>query len=265
MPEYKLVALDLDDTLLNSNLNISDGNREAINKAKELGVKVTISTGRMYRSALAIAKELDLKSPLITYQGALIKDPVSEQTIVHRPLPMQQALEVIDLGYQRGYPINVYVNDNLYIDHITPEAEHYARTSEVPLNPVGDLRKFLREEPTKVLFIGHNEELDDFHLELQEKYPQLHITKSKSYYLEVMHPLATKGHALQYLAAILDIPMEQVIAIGDSYNDVDMINAAGLGVAMGNSWDKVKEIADYVTYTHDEDGVAKVINKFILD
>lgn len=264
MTQYKLIALDLDDTLLNSHLDVSVKNREAILKAKKQGVEVTLATGRMYRSALPIARKLQIDIPLITYQGALIKDPRNDEVIINRPVPMDYAMEIIERGYQLGYHTNVYLDDNLYIDKVTDEAISYANIAKVPLNPVGDLRKYLKEEPTKILFIANKELLDVFYQELTEIYPHLHITKSKKFFLEVMHPLAAKGHALKYLSESMGIAREEVIAIGDSYNDVDMLRFAGLGVAMGNAWDDIKKAADYVTDTHNHDGVAKVIDKFVF-
>lgn len=265
MSNYKLIAMDLDDTLLNSHLDISIGNREAIQKAKAAGVKVTLATGRMYRSALPFAKRLQIDIPLITYQGALVKDPSNGDILVNRPVPYDEAMEVIERGYQLGYHLNVYLDDNLYVDKVNQEALQYARNSQVPLNPVGDLRKFLKEEPTKIVFIGDEELMDNLYKELTIKFPQLYVTKSKRYYLEIMHPLATKGHAVKDLAAVLGIKREEVITIGDSFNDVDMLKFAGVGVAMGNAWDDVKKAADYVTDTHNHDGVAKAIKKFIFE
>lgn len=265
MNSFKLIAIDLDDTLLNSQVILSAKNKEAILKAQAIGVEVTLATGRMYRSALPVARELQIDIPLITYQGALIKDPISGRIFRHRPVPIKYAREILDRGYQLGYHINIYLDDQLYVDRETAEAVEYSQNSKVPLNVVGDLRKYMSAEPTKILFSADPALLDSLGQELSVKYPQLHITKSKNYYLEIMDRLASKGQALNDLAISMGIAREQVIAIGDSYNDIDMIRFAGLGVAMGNAWAEVKKIADYVTDNHDNDGVAKVINRFILN
>ncbi|RYD07145.1 hypothetical protein N752_00755 [Desulforamulus aquiferis] len=130
---------------------------------------------------------------------------------------------------------------------------------------MGDLLKFLNQDPTKVLVVGDEALLDNLWREMAQHFGEsLHITKSKPHFLELSHPQATKGHALDMLAKGWGLNREQVIAIGDSYNDLEMIEYAGLGVIMGNARQDVKDKADYVTNSNEEDGVAEVIKKFIL-
>ncbi|ABO51558.1 Cof-like hydrolase [Desulforamulus reducens MI-1] len=262
---YKLLAIDLDDTLLNGQLKISSRNKEYIKRAQEAGIHVTLATGRMYCSALRYAKELELNLPLITYQGALVKEAQTGEVLLHRPVPLVLAREVIQRGSQLGYHINVYVDDTLYVEKITPEAEVYQRISGITAHPVGNLLDFLQEDPTKVLMVGGIEELDRLGEEMRCQYgTSLHICKSKPHFLEFSHPQATKGLALDTLAKGWGLTAEQVIAIGDAPNDLEMIDYAGLGVVMGNGEPEVKAKADYVTHSNEEDGVAEVIAKFIF-
>ncbi|GAB6159291.1 Cof-type HAD-IIB family hydrolase [Desulfotomaculum varum] len=265
MTKYKMLAIDLDDTLLNSRLEISQRNQEYIRRARQAGVQVTLATGRMYCSALPYARQLELNLPLITYQGALVKEAGTGETLIHRPVPLELAREVIRLAQSRGYHINVYVNDTLYVAKLTPEAENYRRISGITPHPVGDLLAFLQEPPTKVLLVGEPEALNRLGQQMQQYFAgRLHVTKSKPHFLEFSHPAATKGHALDTLARRWGLTPQQVIAIGDAPNDLEMLAYAGLGVVMGNALPEVKEKADYVTLTNDQDGVAEVIARFIL-
>lgn len=266
MSKYRMLAIDLDDTLLNCRLEISPLTKEYIGRAREAGVHVTLATGRMYRSAQPYARELGLDLPLITYQGALVKEALSEEVLLHRPVPLELAREAIRLVNRLGYHINVYVNDQLYVEKITPEAEKYRQISGVPVYPVGDLLKFLDQDPTKVLVVGDEAKMDQLWKDMGKHFgDSLHVTKSKPHFLELSHPLATKGHALDILAKGWGLNREQIIAIGDSYNDLEMVEYAGLGVIMGNANDEVKGRADYVTCSNEEDGVAEVIKKFIFE
>lgn len=262
---YQLIAIDLDDTLLRDDLTISRANKRAITEAVKRNKLVIISTGRMFKSALPFAQELGLHHPIISYQGALVKTADTGQVLVERPVPLELAQEVLHIGYARGIHINVYLNDTLFVDGITEEGIGYANLARVELNPVGDLRRFLTADPTKLLFIGEPAHLDKLLTECREKFAgRLYVTKSKPHFLEFMHPQANKGGALEELGRIFGIAREEMIAVGDSYNDLDMIEYAGLGVVMGNARDEVKKVADYVTLDNEADGVAHVIEKFLL-
>jgi Cof subfamily protein (haloacid dehalogenase superfamily) len=260
---YKLVAVDLDDTLLRNDLTISERAKRAIQEAMARGTLVTFATGRMYRSALPYALDLGLDLPLITYQGALVKYTDGRQ-VCHLPIPLTVAGEAIELGKQFGIHINVYVNDELYMEEATHWGKDYASKVRVPINLL-DLPFGLRQEPTKILFIAEPEKLDEAAGELAKRFSDLiNLTKSKDIFLEISHPKATKGNALKELAESLKINREEVIAIGDNLNDLDMINYAGCGVAVGNAVQTLKEAADLVTKMNDDDGVAEVIEKLVL-
>lgn len=265
MIKHKLLAIDLDDTLLNPQLKISPRNKEYILRAREAGVQVTLATGRMYRSALPYAKELAINLPIVTYQGALVKVAGTGQVLIHKPVPMDLAKETIAWGKRLGYHINIYVDDTLYVEKVTPEAEAYQKISGITAQPVGDLQKFLQQPPTKILFVAEPKELDAVSKEMGAHFgTSLHICKSKPHFLEFSHPEATKGHALDALAKQWGFTAEQVIAIGDAPNDLEMISYAGLGAVMGNAQPEVKAKADYVTSSNEQDGVAEVIAKFIF-
>jgi Cof subfamily protein (haloacid dehalogenase superfamily) len=265
LSRFKLIAIDLDDTLLDDNLQVSGRTREALKKAADKGVIVTIATGRMYCSALNFARDVGIDVPIITYQGALIKNMISGEVLVNRPVPLELAVKVLAAGYKAGVHMNVYLNDKLYVDSITPEGQAYAKLAGVEMNPVGNLIEFLQEDSTKVLYIGEPHKLDLLQKELQTQLgDRLYITKSKPNFLEFMHYQATKKHALQTLTEKYGVKREEVMAFGDSYNDLEMIEYAGMGIAMDNSHEEIKKKADYIADTNNNDGVAKVIEEFVL-
>ncbi|RDV84196.1 Cof-type HAD-IIB family hydrolase [Ammonifex thiophilus] len=261
----KLVAIDLDDTLLDPELKITPRTRRVLQEIERRGVRVVLATGRMYRATAPYAAELGLKGPLITYQGAWVKNFPGEEELLHLPVPLDLAREVLDYLYPLGFHLQVYVNDTLCFSRLTPEGERYACMCRVRPRIVGDLRRFLREPPTKVLMVAPEEEIDRLLPELEARYRSvLSVGKSKPYFLEIAHPRATKGEALAYLAEYFGLRPEEVMAIGDSYNDLPMFRFAGLAVAMGNARPEIKAEADFVTASNAEEGVAEALEKFVL-
>lgn len=263
----RLVAVDLDDTLLDSGLKISPECRQSLTEVRKMGVHITLATGRMFCSARPYALELEMDVPLITYQGALVKNAVSEEVLYFCPVPC-------DLGYraarevrEKGFHYQTYYDDRLYMERLTPEGEAYARLAGVePVIEPALLDLIKTREPTKIVIINNDAgRLRQLQAYLTGKLgPVAHITLSKPNFLEVMNPEATKGKALQKVAEYLGIDRSEVMAIGDSYNDLDMLTWAGIGVAVGNAHEEVKAAADFVTASNDEHGVAEALHRFII-
>lgn len=261
---YRLLALDLDDTLLNNDGKISLRNREAVRTVQARGVVVTLATGRMYRSARVFAEELGMVVPLITYNGALVKDNAG-RVYLDRPLPLPAARAALGLAREHGIHVNLFLDDELYVDRDDEWTQRYQRASGVCPRLVPDLSEVLTREPNKVLFMGEPEEIASVRPTLAATLGAgAHITSSKPGYLEIIHPAVSKKSGLEYLLATLGISAEEVIAVGDNYNDLEMIGLAGLGVAVANAPAEVRAQADYVTAANNEDGVAQVIEKFLL-
>lgn len=262
----KLIASDLDGTLLNNACFITERTKEAIRKAREKGVLFTFATGRMFRSALPFALELGIDLPLITYEGALVKSPTTKEVLYHCPLPVEWAKEVIAVGDREKLSINVYLDDAIYIHRETQEIHDYCRTVKVPFTKVDDLQSFLDRDPDKVIYIGEEEKLVTLWRELENKFKQqVHITRSTLHFLEFTNPQATKGYGINVLSRSLGIKKEEIMAFGDNFNDLPLLQSAGMAVAMGNATDELKQVADYITLPNNEDGVAKAIEKFVLD
>jgi hypothetical protein len=270
METFKLVAIDLDDTLLRSDLTVSEHTVTVLRQVRGLGVAVTISTGRMFRSARPYADQLEFDVPLITYGGALVKNAGSGTVLYNRPLEPEVARRVIRFARERRMQLNYYLlngeDDELYVELLTPWGEGYSRFSNVRLHQVPDLEALLlRGNPLKLLLIEDEPVANRCLQELREQFGGLvHLAKSKPRFVEVDHPEATKGRALQVLAAWLQVERSQVLAIGDSYNDIEMLEFAGLGVAMANAPPEVRSRAGHVTASNDGDGVALALERFVL-
>ncbi len=262
---YKLIAIDLDDSLLNTDLKISDRNKKALLKAAEKGIKVTIATGRMYKSALPYIRELNISVPVLAYQGAYIKEPDTGRTIVRKAVPREYVLHLIEDCRKDNLHLQIYTEDTYYFAQDNEYSRFYENQSGVKGVEVGDLIPVADCEPIKLLIIDKPEKISALYSRYSEAFSgKLQTVVSRPIYLEFTHIDATKGKALEQLSMMLGVDRDAVIAIGDSYNDISMIEYAGLGVAMGNSPEDVKMRADYVTATNIEDGVADVIEKFVL-
>ncbi len=265
MKDIKLIAIDLDDTLLKNDLTISPRAKRAIAKSVDKGVAVTLATGRMYASALPYALDLKIDLPLITYQGALVKY-ADGRVVYHQPLPLALAGELIDFIRPYGLHVNLYINDELFMEELSPEGHRYKKLSRVPVHKVDDLSEALTAEPSKIVVIAEKEKLDILTRDLSILCGgDFNVTRSKPHFLELGHPKATKGLALESLANSMNLVARQVMAVGDSWNDLDMIQYAGLGVAMENAAPEIKQQADYITCANDDDGVAEAIEKWVLN
>jgi Cof subfamily protein (haloacid dehalogenase superfamily) len=270
--EIKLLILDIDGTIAGSSNQVSHRVKQAIKAAQDGGIKVGIATGRMYKSALRFHHEIGADLPLIAYQGAWIQDPASGKTHRHLPVPLEIAKELIDYFEQphllNRLSIHVYRDDCLYVRGINADTELYVGRSGIDVSSVPDLRTVLTDHPTKILAMSEDTDLiEQLRLDLRQRYTpeELHVTTSVPIFLETTQSGVNKGTAIDYLTKdLIGIASENVLAIGDNYNDVEMIAYAGIGVAMGNAPADVQSLADWVAPDVDEDGVAVTIEKFIL-
>jgi Cof subfamily protein (haloacid dehalogenase superfamily) len=270
--DIRLLVLDIDGTISGESNQISPVVERAIAAAQAKGIQVAIATGRMYRSALRFHRQVGSTLPLLAYQGALIKDAFTEQVYRHWAVSKQSALQLLDYFEQPDLKpllsIHFYIDDQLYVREITEETELYANRSGIEAIAVGDLRQVLDREPTKILALSHQTEIIDHLLtSLRQRYTpaELYFTKSVATFFEAANPLVNKGVAVRYLAEeMLELQADNVMTVGDNFNDVEMLAYAGIGVAMGNAPAEVKAIADWVAPTVDADGVAAAIDKFLL-
>lgn len=261
MKPYRLVATDLDGTLIDHSLLIPARTRAAIARVKEKAHFV-LATGRMFQATLPFARELGIETPLITYQGAMIRDPKTGQDLWHHRMPLAETREAIELLRESGMHLNLYVDDQLVIEKQTPHADDYYAITRVPPRIESFDRALEKGAATKILAIGTVEQADTWLKELKDRLGnRLYITKSQANFLELAPLGISKGEALAFLAESLGVAREEVVAFGDGMNDAEMLTYAGLGVAMGNAADGLKRIADRVAPPIQEEGLAQVLEE----
>lgn len=268
----RLLVLDIDGTIAGESNTVREPVLAAIRAAQATGVQVAIATGRMFCSALRFHQAVGSQLPLIAYQGALIKDPQTQ--VVHRHWPIDRAMTariLDDLEQSRwrsALSIHFYLDDRLHVRDLSPVTQLYLERSDIEPVIVGDLRRLLPQEPTKILALSDDPDLiADLMIHLRQRYSpaELYLTRSVATFFEATHPAVNKGTAVRYLAeALLGIPASEVMAIGDNFNDVEMLQYAGFSVAMGNAPPEVQAIADWVAPSVEADGVAAAIAEFLL-
>src|SRR5438876_12323922 len=262
----RLLAIDLDGTLVNDRLEMDPRDVAAVKAATGAGVAVVLATGRMFKSSLRYAEPLGLKGPIINYQGAVVREIVSGEVWYRCELtvPMQQ--RVLAFAEPNDWHVNAYVDEQVYTARARPEADLYARIAMVPYEVVGPLSKWVRQDSTKMVLVDLDpEEVPARMTELTAWMGDVaRVTRSLDWFVEVVNPQVSKAAALAMVADRLGIAEAEVCAIGDNTNDEDMVRWAGFGVAMGNAPAALKGLAKHVTGTVDEAGVAEVIEHFVI-
>jgi len=275
---YRLIAIDIDGTLLNDHKEVTEGNRTAIAAAMNRGIYVTLCTGRGVLTASRIKYEVpDLNAPLILNGGALISDIPRGRFLYVRNLPQCVAVDAVNqLRDVACFPL-VYAplpeSQYFYYDRMDPANEAFREY--VDKNPgrahrVEDVLATISADPAMVATTDRVERIRDLEPMFKSRMPETTVTLEVSpidrqYCHVTLTPRGvSKGTGLRELASILGIDMSETLAIGDNLNDLDMLTSAGLGVAMGNATPEAKERADHITASNNEDGVARVIEQFAI-
>lgn len=260
-----MAAFDLDGTLLNSHNELSDENREALQALSTNDVLVVLVSGRMHRSILPISERIGLENPIISYNGGMVKHAITGEIYHHTPVSTEATKEVVKDCIEQNLHLNYCWNDELYVSERNEWSDLYELRTGVPATPVGDLNLMVEKTPTKLLIIHPAEKLQPLLTKFKTKYADtLYVTQTQPEYIEFMNPGVTKGHALTALADRCSIPIDSVVAFGDSYNDESLLKTSGFGIAMDNAVEPIKACADYITTSNDENGVAKAIWDLIL-
>lgn len=268
--KYKLIAIDMDGTLLNSQNQVSQRTKEAILRAKEKGVHVVLSTGRILSSALYYSHALGLKNPIVASNGAIVVDE-SSNIIYKKTLGKNSIRDLANIAKEDNIYCHFYDESSFYSNRRVQEVLDFYSEGDSELNielkTFKDIEEITSQEDLniyKFLFIDEDlDKLQRFRKRLSV-FNNINISSSWSNNVEAMAMNVSKGQALKKLCKNLDISPQEVIAIGDSENDLSMLDFAGLSVAMGNGAEKIKENVDYITDLNDNHGVAKVIEKYIL-
>lgn len=263
----RLVAMDLDDTLLNDQRGISDENLQALRDAAAAKVKLVFASGRGLRSMQQFSRMLGegVVAGYIGSNGAQVFDAAGNR-LFYNPVPVQDAHSIVAFARERGLYVHTYDEQGFLFEKECDESRFYRQFTNSPGRLVSPLENALTQPVPKLILVvldpkRHVSVLD----ELRRLFsPGLTFEVSKPEYIEVIHPSATKGAALTALCGLWGIPREEVMAIGDGGNDLSMLLAAGTPVAMGNAIQPLKQAAVYVTDTNEASGVARAIRRFVL-
>lgn len=264
---FKLVAIDLDGTLLDHNKKIPRSTVETIKKIEENGVAVVLASARPVCSMLPYVKQLNLKMPMVSLSGAYIVMPDQSEIIYERPLEFTSYQKLANIIENKKCYLKVYGKNHLYVERAIEETFKYSEGFFVPYTEVGagGLSK-MEKVPFRMFVHGLSSQvLQELRLVIQEGFPMFTTVKEATNGLEVVDFMVNKGNALQILCEKYSIDMADVIAIGNEGNDISMVKEAGLGVAMGNACDELKQLADEITKDNTALGVEWVLKKYLLE
>lgn len=261
---YRLIAIDVDDTLLTDELCIPERVSRAIRKAVEKGVRVVLCTGRTKKGVQRYYDELGLDTLYITAGGAEVYDAAGH-ALFTRSVDPPLVKQILEYAYKNGLHAQVYIDGEL----VYREKNKYSELYEIPYGYSGIVEPNLIKLPQiitpKVLFVTDENRIAAIQKDVENRFPMLTIKQSKPVYLEFAHPSVNKGEALAFTANYYGIDQQDVIAIGDTDIDIPMLEYAGLGVAMANAKPHVQLAADIVCPSNQQGGVADVIEKYILE
>lgn len=223
-----------------------------------------VVTGRMFRSVRPYLEAAGIDEPVVCYQGGVVADPVSGRFLLHEPIPLELAREAISAVEAEGYPLNCYVDDELYVAQHTAASEAYASFQHLEVHAVGSLLDWLQVPPTKLVAVGDPVELDGLEARLVEHFDgRMYISKSLPYFLEFASPEVTKASGLAFLAEHLGFAQERTVGFGDGENDVPLLEWTGYAVAVENGHERVRAVADFVCPPVTEEGVAQVVEAYL--
>lgn len=266
MSYYRLIAADLDGTLLDDNYRVEPELLSAINKARAKGVELVVATGRLYPSAIPFVRDLGVTHPVIASNGAVIREPLTGRQIYHCPLERRLAIEVLELTDSGTAQHFVNIRDNFYTDASEEKSRKYSEALKIKFITKIPLQQVITEDPTMVVVRDEEKEIvrltGILRAHLGEK---VYLANSKPFFIDINHPSASKGAALMNLCRTMNIRPEEVIALGDGWNDLEMFKAVGLGAAVANAPEGLKEQAAYVCKKPSFKGAIEVIERFVLN
>ena len=253
------VFIDLDGTVVD-HAELLPTAIEAVAALQATGVPVVVATGRMFISACRFANLLQAADPVVCFQGALVGSRSTGEVLLHEQLDIEAAREIIAAIVETGEHINVMTSDSFYVSEDNAEAQRYAQSARVPVNAVGDLVAWLDQPITKLVVSGEPERMDALRDLLVPQFgDRAFIAKSLPFYLEVAAPGVHKGVGCAYAADLLGLRQENCVSIGDGENDLELIDWAGFGIAVGGGHPELIERADWVSPAIEDDGVPRVL------
>lgn len=263
--KFKLVAVDLDGTLLDDNQRLSSANKSSIISLNKAGVKVILASGRLYTSVLPFAKACHLNNPIIACNGAVILETKPKKVLFALSVPWIYADEIIKCADKDKFHLNLYDHEKVYIKEMNKWAKLYEKRTKSKMVIVKNLSSLSGVKIPKLIIVSDPKTTAKLFGQFQKQYKgKLSVMRTYPEYLEFMNRNVSKGQALQFIMKKFNIKKKEVLAMGDSYNDIDLFKAAGFKVAVSNACDELKWMADYITTRNNKNGFAEAINKFVL-
>lgn len=266
---YRVIALDLDGTLTNNEKEITPRTLKALFKAQEEGATIVIASGRPSFGIKSVSDSLEMSTRggyILSYNGGKIIDTTTHQSVFKRKLPEDVIPTVYHYAKEKGYALLGYKDGKIITE--TPDDEYVweeRRTNKMEIDGVDNLLEALVANPCKLLMTGHEEDMAKAESDLKEMLgSKMDIFRSAPFDLELVPKGIDKAETLKLLLEMLHLTPADLIAFGDGYNDLSMVKLAGMGVAMANAVPELKEVADYITLSNEEDGVAAALEHFSL-
>ncbi|TAM61457.1 Cof-type HAD-IIB family hydrolase [bacterium] len=260
----QLIALDIDGTLVDARLTLAEADKAAIAAARSAGSRVVLFTGRMFAASVRFAQELELDGPLVCYQGAACYDVASRALLWEEPVPAERARRVVDRVLADGFHAQAYFDDRLYVQSINHWSRVYTNIAAVEPVLVASLDAAITRPSTKVVAVGDPARMEEYARTLAQAFPDLYVTRSQPEFVEVLSRLANKGDAMRRLVSSLGVDPISTIAVGDSWNDLPLLGAAGFGVAMGSAPPELKALAGAVVPPVAAHGVSQALREFAV-
>ena len=261
---YKLIALDMDGTLLNNEHKLTRYTKEILLKIYNKGIKIVLASGRPYQSMNLFVKELGFEIPLIATNGSLVKSSTGE-IIAQETIPTDDVYQLLNYTKENDIYTSLYFHDSICIDRITEKSDVHFKIEMVEPRVVGDLNTVLDREPINILLSINEESMKGIITELEEGFSKrLCVVQSSDSHIDIMAKDITKGFGLHKLLEKYGLETEDVIAFGNNFNDLAMLEEAGCGVAMANAPQGVKERADKIAGDNNEDAVAIMLEEIFL-
>lgn len=264
--KYKMLVLDMDDTLLTDDHTISEENAAMLSKAQELGVYVILASGRPTPAMTAYAKELQLdNSYMISYNGAVITDLKEDKVIFEQTLTQEQIHELYDYSLKSNTHIITYVDGKIVSETDSEYIEIEKNITGLAHNKVVSFKEEVQSSAVKCILLEEPSYLKEVEKDLKAAMPHLSVSMSKPFFLEVAQNGIDKGASIKFLAEKLDILQSEIIAVGNAGNDLTMIEYAGLGVWVDNVDPELRDKGDFIVASNNNHGVAEVVRRFILN
>ncbi len=266
---YKMIVTDLDDTLLNDKKEISNVDLEAIKKAEESGIKFILCSGRPTFAMRGLAKEIEAEkyeSYILSFNGSIITECKTGKNIFEASLEKEDLHLMYDLSKKYNTHILTYINDEIISETESEYIDVEVDLTKMNHKVVKSFKEYVDRGAVKCMLLAEPTYLKEVEKKIKEEYSDRYtIAISKPFFLEITKLGIDKGVGVKKLAEILNIPIEEVIAVGDSFNDIPMLDAAGTSIAVENANEEIKNRVDYITKSNNDGGIAHVIDKFIFN